>query len=142
MKTIYKFKCLVAIALTAILCFSSCSSKDEPIAEIFVGKWNIDEKKTPDTTNNTPIEGSFVVFFDANTIAYKLEIADPDNPLNITGIIWDNVLYNDISKEITYATLELNSSDKILKIEYDYLDKKATYYAKRVVETKTSNFNE
>lgn len=135
MKTIHKIRYLVIGILASYLSFSSCSSsKDEPIAETFIGEWDIYEKRIPNASNNELVEGNLLVSFETNSVVYKLRIHDPDNPLNLAGIVWDNNLHNDMSKEITYATLFLDNSNEALRIEYDYLDRKVTYYAIQAVK--------
>ena len=86
--------------LLLLICISSCSSDDEPIAEVFRGKWNIYEQK--DQSGQTKqVEGELSIQFGDNSVIFNLNVEDADFPIVLSGIVWENKLHESKLRQVT-----------------------------------------
>lgn len=94
---------------------SSCSSENAPVAEVFLGDWEI-YQKNENNTGLVAATGEMNIDFGNDVITFQLEVDGTDNiePVSMTGIVYNSALYSDTSRQIKLGSLELTKSNTLI----------------------------
>lgn len=98
-----------------ILLIYGCSSKNTPIAEVFLGKWTIYEK-IEDNTKDTSVTGEMNIFFETDEIKFTFT-TEEETPVQLSGVVFNQDLFKD--SELTEYVGRLELSDDILNISLE-----------------------
>jgi len=106
---------LSAIILTVVMSMLAfgCSSEKEPIAEVFLGEWNIYEKT--DNSGTAAAEGIMNIDFGNEVINFSFTLADES--LSLNGIVYNDRLYDTSKREVLFGKLEKDQNILSITLE-------------------------
>ncbi|GEM_PF-6302705 len=125
----YKDKKIAFFLLFCACCvFMSCSSENTPIAEVFLGDWEIFQKNE-DNAGLVAATGEMNIDFGNEDITFGFSAGDEDNPVTLAGIVYNNNLYSNYTRQEKLGSLELTKS-KTLIITIEKEEGQVVYHAR------------